>query len=212
MSIRRFRDIVEGLPFISLLARTPPPWTHVAANGMIERFHRPLKAALKSRLQHSSWVKQLPWVLLGLRTAPKEDIGVSTAELVFGSPLTVPGAFITNTELTDRAQILQQVRQMVQSRQPPQGSDHSKPKIYVPKALEAAKYVFVRVDKVQAPLDSPYEGPYEVLERRDRSYKLNYGDRTDWVSLERIKAAHTDPDKPPTPASRPKRGRPRKVT
>ena len=60
---------------------------------MVERFHRSLKAALKARLIGNNWVEQLPWVLLGLRTAPKEDLGYSSAELVYGEPLTVPGEF-----------------------------------------------------------------------------------------------------------------------
>ena len=67
---------------------------HPQSNGLVERFHRTLKAALKARLQGPNWADELPWVLLGLRTAPKEDLGFSTAELVYGTPLTVPGEFI----------------------------------------------------------------------------------------------------------------------
>ena len=52
------------------------------ANGMIERFHRSLKTALKTRLTGLNWVEELPWVLLGLRNAPKEEFGYSSAELV----------------------------------------------------------------------------------------------------------------------------------
>ena len=37
---------------------------------------------------------ELPWVLLGIQTAPKEDLGVSVAELVYGGPLTLPGEFV----------------------------------------------------------------------------------------------------------------------
>ena len=185
---------------------------HPAANGMVERFHRPLKTSLKCRLQSPDWYKQLPYVLLGLRTAPKEDIGASTAELVFGSPLTVPGAFVTNTEPSDRVAILDQVRQMVQARQPVQGTHHSRQNIYMPKSLDSTDYVFVRVDKVKTPLESPYEGPFKVVERGPQSYRLDYGDRTDWVSLERIKPAHTDPDDPPPTTARPTRGRPKKNT
>ena len=33
-------------------------------------------------------------MLLGIRTAPKEDFGCSAAEMVYGAPLTVPGDFI----------------------------------------------------------------------------------------------------------------------
>ena len=40
------------------------------------------------------WLDKLPWLTLGLRTAPKEDPQSSSAELVFGQPLRVPGDFI----------------------------------------------------------------------------------------------------------------------
>ena len=38
-----------------------------------------------------AWMDELPWVLLGLRTMPKQDMGASVADMVYGSPLTVPG-------------------------------------------------------------------------------------------------------------------------
>ncbi|XP_078286576.1 uncharacterized protein LOC144611375 [Rhinoraja longicauda] len=48
-----------------------------------------LKAVLKARLVDPDWVDTLPWVLLGVRTAPKEVLSTSSAELVYGAPLTV---------------------------------------------------------------------------------------------------------------------------
>ena len=50
---------------------------HPQSNGLVERFHRSLKAALRARLTTPSWMDELPWVMLGLRTAPKEDLGAS---------------------------------------------------------------------------------------------------------------------------------------
>ncbi|KAK3797528.1 hypothetical protein RRG08_054561 [Elysia crispata] len=67
---------------------------HPQSNGLVERFHRTLKAALKARLQGPRWTDELPWVLLGLRTVPKEDLDTSSAELVYGEPLTVPGVLL----------------------------------------------------------------------------------------------------------------------
>ena len=57
---------------------------HPQANGMVERFHRSLKASLRARLHDRNWIDELPWVLLGLRTATKEDLQTSPAEMVFG--------------------------------------------------------------------------------------------------------------------------------
>jgi hypothetical protein len=39
----------------------------------------------------------LPWVLLGIRTAFKEDLQSLAAELVYGEPLRLPGEFFEST-------------------------------------------------------------------------------------------------------------------
>lgn len=67
---------------------------HPQANGMCERFHPSLKAALRASLTGGDRVDRLPWVLLGLCSAVKEDLGVSPAELVLGQPLRVPREFL----------------------------------------------------------------------------------------------------------------------
>nr|XP_037289735.1 uncharacterized protein LOC119184004 [Rhipicephalus microplus] len=51
------------------------------SNGMVERFHRQLKAALTAPEEHN-WVEALPLILLGIRSTLKEDMGCSAAELV----------------------------------------------------------------------------------------------------------------------------------
>ena len=40
------------------------------------------------------WAKHLPWVLLGIRAAQKEDLAVSAAELVNGTALSLPGQLL----------------------------------------------------------------------------------------------------------------------
>ncbi len=45
-----------------------------------------------------AWPDHLPWVLLGLRAAPKDDSNISPAELVYRAPLVVPDEFVDAME------------------------------------------------------------------------------------------------------------------
>jgi transposase InsO family protein len=72
---------------------------HPQSNGMVERSHRQLKDTLRGRLAGAKWTDHLPWVLMGLRAAaPKEDSGVSSVEMVFGAPLTLPGQILSTPD------------------------------------------------------------------------------------------------------------------
>ena len=62
---------------------------HPQANGLVERFHRHLKTGLKARLAGSNWVDDLPIVLLGIRATLKEDLSCTSADLVYGTTLSV---------------------------------------------------------------------------------------------------------------------------
>ena len=72
---------------------------HPQANGLIERFDRQLKAVLRAQSTPDSWTESLSLVLLGIRTAVKEDLQFSTAELVYGTTLRLPGDFISSSLL-----------------------------------------------------------------------------------------------------------------
>ena len=196
---------------------------HPQANGLVERQHRRMKESLKSRLDgRPDWHKELWAVLLGIRTTPRDDIGGSTAELVFGAPITVPGDLVTAKEFEPATgETLKRIRQMVAGRVPAQMSRHCTPTTHVPQQLASSKYVLVRVDKVTDPLAAKYTGPYRVLERKDKAFRLDYGlddhgnDLQEWVSIDRLKPSFTDSDtfddegQIPAPARR-GRGRPRK--
>ncbi len=65
---------------------------HPQSNGMVERFHRCLKDALRTHCATPNWVDHLPWVLLGLRAAAREDYSTTPPpQAVFGSPHILPG-------------------------------------------------------------------------------------------------------------------------
>jgi cleavage and polyadenylation specificity factor subunit 1 len=84
------------LSLLGIKGKLTTPY-HPQANGAVKRFHRRRKESLRARLAGSDWPSHLPWVMLGLRAAPREDSGISAAELVYGCPLSLPGQFLTGS-------------------------------------------------------------------------------------------------------------------
>ena len=162
------------------------------ANGMAERTHRSLKAALMARCTGPDWKAQLPWVLLGLRTTPKEGLGVSAAEMVFGEAVAVPGEFFPSTDST----VLSDLRRTVGKYKPCVRTHLNLRKPHIPRSLQNCEYVFVRIDGYRPPLTRPYRGPYLILERKDKAYQISLNGRSDWVSIDRLKPAYLDNDEP----------------
>ena len=69
---------------------------------MIECFHRQLKASLKAHHDSNKWTELLPIILLGIRSTVKADLNCTPAQLVYGTPLRLPGQFLTtNSSLAD---------------------------------------------------------------------------------------------------------------
>lgn len=175
---------------------------HPQANGLCERFHRSLKAALRAALSDGNWIDRLPWVLLGLRSAPKDELNAAPAELVLGQPLRVPGEFLPGSSGAPSFPF------SVEGPLSPTPVHHCVPKVFVPSALMSARFVFVRHDAHRSPLQPPYDGPFRVLEHGDKSFVLDMGGRRECVSLDRLKPAHLVAGDVLLPAQVPRRGRP----
>ena len=76
--------------------------------------------------------------------------------------------------------------------------------------LKRANFVFIRRDARRPPLTPLYHGPYKVIERGSKTFRLKMGDKEDVVSVDRLKATFSEAD--PTQVSPPRRGRPKKLS
>ena len=129
-------------------------------------------------------------------------------KMLYGSTLTVPGDFLPHSEALPISSHLRQLREWVESLKPvptcAHGAEHIK--FNVPNSLSQAQYVYVRKDGKSTPLQPPYDGPYRVLERDPKHFKLQLGSRKDKVSIDRLKVAITEGEV--QVAQPPRRGRP----
>ena len=176
------------------------------SNGMIERFHRSLKSSLQARAADFNWVSNLPLVLLGLHSVPKEDTGFSVSEAMYGSSLTIPGEFLDGPELPS-SQFLSKKGKVISgfSVSPPHHVPQQPP-TEIPAALRIAKFVFVREDASKPSLAPLYCGPYLVVEQGSKFFLLQIGHKVDSVSVDRLKPVFSD--SPVVPANPPPRGHP----
>ena len=136
----------------------------------------------------------------------------SSAELVYGSPLTVPGTFFPDSTPRSTPQHLKQQRERVGNLRPVPTTAHGGDNItsHVPSALNQAKFVFVRHDARRTPLQTPYDGPFEVIERSPKYFTLQLGDMRDKISVDCLKPAYLEQSQPPQVAQPPRRGLPPK--
>jgi hypothetical protein len=179
---------------------------HPQSNGMVERVHRQLKDSLRARLAGNKWPEHLPWVLLGLRAAPKDDSGVSSAELVYGVPLTLPGQLLSFSE-PPASDFLDQLRTV--HLPPTRVKTYAEAAATTPASLLAAKYVYIRKGGVSPPLTPLYQGPFAVVQSGPKCFKVRIGDTVEVVSVDRLKPhLGTQPLEPATPAAK---GRPKRV-
>ncbi|KAH8331328.1 hypothetical protein KR059_000191, partial [Drosophila kikkawai] len=179
---------------------------HPQANGIIERWHRTLKAAIMCK-NRMNWPQKLPMILLGLRSAFKPDIQTTSAQLVYGTTLRLPGEFFhQKSNFQPQTEFAKELEEIMRKIRPTQTAHHDSSKPFVFKELEHATHVFLRNDTVRGSLQPPYDGPFEVKEKQTKYFTINTGARCITVSIDRLKPAFIEAQQPtntPSPSPNP---------
>lgn len=163
---------------------------HPAANGMMERLHRQLKAAIKCH-EESGWTDALPVALMGIRAAWKPDLGATAAELTFGENIRLPGDFLIGATVRDEPEenFVSQLWRIM-AKLTPALKRHGQPRVFLSRSMETAAHVFIRRDIPLGVLQQKYEGPYEVKERGEKYYTVFIRGKEKPVSIDRLKPAY----------------------
>ena len=168
---------------------------HSQSNGMVERFHRQLKAAIMAHESPNPWTTTLSAVLLGARSAVEELLGRSAAEMIYGTTLRLPGEFSkkyivdAHTDLdnySDKLRVAMTRLRLCPPHDSPQNN------IFQYKEIDTCSHVFLRRITIAPPLTTLYDGPYKVIVRSGRVMKILIKGKVETISLDRVKPAHLE--------------------
>ena len=172
---------------------------HPQANGIVERLHRTVMAALMYE-PHMQWPERLPITLLGLRCCWKEDLQATPAEMLYGI-LRLPGEFFVPDSIpADSRAFVGKLKTMFHDIRAVPASMHAKYRIFQHDSLNSCTHVFLRNDAVRKLLQPPYSGPHEVVRRiSDKVYVIRVNGQEKTVSTDDLKPRQTQPpqDSPP---------------
>lgn len=171
---------------------------HPSANGMVERLHRQLKAALVAQDDRTHWLQHLPLVLLSIRCAFKPDLGFTSSELVYGATPRLPGEFFTpqDENVSSPSTYVNRLREFFRHIQPTSPRHSSHRKLFRSQDLESCTHVFVRSELIKKSLTPAYDGPFKILQRSMKTMTLDLNGRQQVVTVDRIKPAYTDTPSP----------------
>ncbi|GFU11609.1 retrovirus-related Pol polyprotein from transposon 412 [Nephila pilipes] len=115
----------------------------------------------------AQWTTVLPTILLGFRATWKEDLQVTTTEMIYGTPIRLPGEFLCPSEQNeDPAAFVGRFRESMQRLSPPKTLHHGQNTIFVRKDLTTCSHIFLWTDSTKRGLQPPYEGTYKIVEHR----------------------------------------------
>lgn len=110
--------------------------------------------------------------------------------MLYGTTLRLPGEYFSSSNSTIESDFLRNLRQTMSNFKSIATSSHTTEKPFVQKQLKNCTHVFIRNDAVRTPLQPPYDGPYPVLKKYDKYFRIKFNNRIGKISIDRLKAAY----------------------
>ena len=167
---------------------------HSQSNGMVERFNRFLRTALRCHKNSDAWFDHLGLALLGINASYNSDIKMSRAERLFGKRLRLPCAFFDESASKpafDDPSMLKTLMEFFNDRKPAPINTHTNHRsVHVDKRFQTCSAVYLRVDRVKKGLEPSYTGPFKVVKKFDKYFTIETSHGTKNVSFDRLKPAY----------------------
>ncbi|GBN50159.1 Retrovirus-related Pol polyprotein from transposon 412, partial [Araneus ventricosus] len=114
---------------------------HPISNGIVERFHRHLKSAIKAH-ENEKWSELIPIIFRGIRTAVKEDLQSSCSELVYGTTLRLPCDMIDVSDIPPcDIEFITDLRHRMQQLNSVATSAHCTDRFYIHPSLKSSSHI-----------------------------------------------------------------------
>jgi len=143
---------------------------------------RQIKATIKCH-ETEDWTSVLPVILLGVRTAWKEDLKATAAEL-YGEILRLPGQFLEERPGKPADNVIGRLRKTIEKLRL-RMRRHGEKTTFAFKDTATTPKVFLTQDAPQGILQPPYDGPFGVLNRSEKTFKVKIRGKA--VNVDNIK-------------------------
>ena len=142
------------------------------------------------RYHGGNWIENLPIALFAMRILSNDTTGVSPFSMVTGSEAHIPAACFASHQQknVDCVKFVKELAKHMESVQFTPTNANSQNKVYLPNELQTCEKVWLRTDRVKKPLEAPYSGPYKVLQKKEKTFKIEMpSGRVEAVSIDRLK-------------------------
>ena len=181
-----FRDYCKFLGCDLCISNTRYP----ESNDLVERAIKNIKVALTAKLDRENWMFYVGSIVLSLNSMYREELGCSSADLVFFQALRLPGDILLTEHPPDTPfseHLVRQMQQFATTIRPVPTRVEQNKRVYMPPQLKTCTHIFVKQDPIKPNLTPAYAGPYLVISRTDKTFRVMNNSKIMSVAINNVK-------------------------